>query len=403
MRSGEAYWVYTSGASDYLAPLSVSLDYGDGLEFTSASPEAVMKLKNVGTTTRTATVQDIGPLSPLRYKVATTPPSYTNLSPAYTKALAANGSSDLELAAAFAMNTQERYESIVRVTDGQGTRYLLPLDILRTPAGTTGSPAQREAAGRVGLWVGTITINRVSEVHAGSLSTNITTNLLTGTINREVVRAGVGTNTTPTRSEFSLRVLLHVDTNGATRLLKDVVQMWQEPTYTTDELGRQVQVTPGRYVLLTDETLIPFYKGAALRDGEMVGRRLSTADFPFPSTSANNFLPLTGFFAINNTVAGGYSVGANDPVNPFKHKYHPDHDNLDATFTSFRAEAYEFARSFQLTFTATNTTGVTPVDYGYTTLSGNYREIVSGLHRTDIVASGPFQLRRVISTPVLNQ
>jgi hypothetical protein len=187
------------------------------------------------------------------------------------------------------------------------------------------------------------------------------------------------------------------------RLLKDVVQMWQEATYTADELGRRVQQTPGRYVLLTDERLIPQYKGAALRDGEMVGRRLSTADFPFPSTPANNFLPLTGTFAINNTVSGSYTLGANDAVNPFKHKYHPDHDNLDATFTSFRGEAYEFSRSFQMTFTPTNTVGVTQSDYGYTSLSGIYRETVHGLHRTDIVASGPFALRRVISTPVLNQ
>ena len=156
-----------------------------------------------------------------------------------------------------------------------------------------------------------------------------------------------------------------------------------------------MQQTPGRYVLLTDERLIPQYKGAALRDGEVVGRRLSTP--------ANNFLPLTGTFAINNTVSGSYTLGANDAVNPFKHKYHPDHDNLDATFTSFRGEAYEFLRSFQMTFTPTNTVGVSQSDYGYTSLSGIYRETVRGLHRTDIVASGPFQLRRVISTPVLNQ
>jgi hypothetical protein len=36
-------------------------------------------------------------------------------------------------------------------------------------------------------------------------------------------------------------------------------------------------------------------------------------------------------------------------------------------------------------------------------LSGVYNETVRGLHRTDIAARGTFQLRRVISTPVLNQ
>lgn len=403
MKHGEAYWVYTSGVSDFIAPLGVSVDFGNGLEFSSAVTDSTLHLQNVGTIVRTVTVTDIGPGSSLSYQLNTTPPSWGTLPRPFTQTLGANSSYNLLLAANFANTSTTLYETIVRVTDGQGTMFNIPVDIGRTPLGTTGTAAQREAAGRAGLWVGTATINGVSEVHAGSLVTNIATNVVTGAITREVTRLGAGNNPTPTRSEFSLRLLLHIDTNGTVRLLKDVVQMWQEATYNFDELGRRVQQTPGRYVLLTDERLIPQYKGAALRDGEMVGRRLSSADFPFPSTPGNNFLPLTGTFAINNTVNGSYTLGANDAVNPFKHKYHPDHDNLDATFTSFRGEAYEFSRAFQMTFTPTNTVGVTQSDYGYTSLSGIYRETMRGLHRTDIVASGPFQLRRVISTPVLNQ
>jgi len=404
MKYGEAYWVYTSGASQFIAPLTVSLDFGNGLEFSSAVTDSTLHLQNIGTTVRSATLEELGPGGALTYQLNTTPPSWGQLPRPFIHTLGANSSYNLLLGATpDYLSTAPLYETTVRVTDHQGTRFHIPVDIHRTPAGAIGGAAEREAAGRAGLWVGTATINGVSEVHSGSLVTNITTNLVTGVITREVTRLGAGNNPTPTRSEFSLRLLLHVDTNGTVRLLKDVVQMWQEAIYDYDELGRRVQQTPGRYVLLTDERLIPHYKGAALRDGEMVGRRLSTADFPFPSTPANNFLPLTGTFAINNTVAGSYTMGANDPVNPFKHKYHPDHDNLDATFTSFRGEAYEFSRSFQMTFTPTNTVGVTQSDYGYTSLSGIYRETVRGLHRTDIVASGPFQLRRVISTPVLNQ
>ncbi|MBL9167378.1 MAG: hypothetical protein JNN07_06520 [Verrucomicrobiales bacterium] len=403
MKHGEAYWVYTAGVSDFNGPLGVSLESGNGLQFSSAVTDSTLHLQNVGSIVRTVTVSDIGPGGSLSYQLNTTPPSWAPLPRPLTQILGANSSYNLLLAANFSSTSATLYETIVRVTDGQGTMFNIPVDIGRTPLGVTGTPAQREAAGRAGLWVGTATINGVSEVHAGSLVTNIATNAVTGAITREVTRQGAGNNPTPTRSEFSLRLLLHVDTNGTVRLLKDVVQMWQEATYDFDQLGRRVQQTPGRYVLLTDERLIPQYKGAVLRDGEMVGRRLSTADFPFTSTPANNFLPLTGTFAVNNTVAGSYTLGANDAVNPFKHKYHPDHDNLDATFTSFRGEAYEFSRSFQMTFTPTNTVGVTPSDYGYTSLSGTYVETLRGLHRTDIVASGPFQLRRVISTPVLNQ
>ena len=404
MKYGEAYWVYTLGASEFIAPLSVSLDFGDGLDFSTAVTDSTLHLQNIGTTVRSATVRDMGPGGLLTYQLNTTPSSWGQLPTPFTQTLGANGSYNLRLATTpDYLSTATHFETIVRVTDNQGTRFHIPVDVHRTPAGAIGSVTEREAAGRAGLWVGTATINGVSEVHSGTLVTNVATNFVTGVITREVTRLGVSNTPTATRSEFSLRLLLHVDTNGTARLLKDVVQMWQEGTYSYDELGRRVLQTPGRYVLLTDERLIPQYKGAALRDGEMVGRRLSTADFPFPSTPANNFLPLTGLFAIDNALSGSYSLGANDPVNPFKHKYHPDHDNLDATFTSFRSEAYEFSRSFEMTFTPTNTVGVTPSDYGYTGLSGIYRETVRGLHRTDIVASGPFQLRRVISTPVLNQ
>ena len=49
-------------------------------------------------------------------------------------------------------------------------------------------------------------------------------------------------------------------------------------------------------------------------------------------------------------------MAVNDPLNPFKHKYHPDHDNLDAGFLPltdnldpYRWEAPAFTRRIQLT------------------------------------------------------
>lgn len=403
MKQGEAYWVYTAGASDYIAPLTVSLDFGDGLDLNSVVTESPLHFRNRAATPRTATVLDMGPSTPLTYREDTARTSWLKLPSPYERSLPVGGSYDLLLSAAFASKSSEFYDTLLRVKDGQGTRYHIPVILRRTPVGTVGNTAQREAVGRAGLWVGTATINAVSEAHAGTLVTNTVTDPETGLSHREVTRLGAGLNPTPTDSEFSLRLLLHVDTNGTARLLKDVVQMWQPPVLVPDGSGSMIQKSPGRYVLLTDESLLPLYEGAALRDGEKVGRRLSSADFPFPSSPSSNFLPLTGFMAVNNNVSGSFTLGANDPLNPFKHKYHPDHDNLDATFTSFRAEAYDVTRTFQLTFTSTNTVGLTSSDYGYTTLGGIYQETVKGIHRSDIVCRGVFQIRRAISTPVLNQ
>lgn len=403
MKPGEAYWVYTAGASEYIAPLAVGVDFGDSLDLNTAVTESPIHLKNLAGTPKTATLLDIGPSTPLTYREDTARPSWLKFPSPYERTLPVGGSYDLLLSAAFASRTTETYDTLLRIKDGQGTRYHIPVVLRRTPLGTVGGSAQREAGGHAGLWVGTATLTAVSEAHAGTLVTNIVTDPETGISHREVTRLGAGLAPTPTDSEFSLRLLLHVDTNGTARLLKDVVQMWQPPVLVPDGSGNLVQQKPGRYVLLTDESLIPSYEGASLRDGEKVGRRLSTADFPFPSTPSSNFLPLNGFMAVNNTLSGTFTLGVNDPINPFKHKYHPDHDNLDATFTSFRSEAYELTRSFQLTFTSTNTVGLANPDYGFTTLGGIYQETVKGIHRSDIVCKGVFQIRRAVSTAVLNQ
>ena len=119
----------------------------------------------------------------------------------------------------------------------------------------------------------------------------------------------------------------------------------------TGVLGREVVDRPGRFVLLTDDTRVGAFRGATLRDGEPVGRRISAISFDFPSTPTNNFLNLSGDFAIAGRLAGSYTTFPQQPTNPYRHKFHPDHDNLDPTFTSFRAEAFEVNRAFELEFT----------------------------------------------------
>ena len=55
----------------------------------------------------------------------------------------------------------------------------------------------------------------------------------------EKVERSVGAQVpTPTKSEFKLRLLLHVDNTGQARLLKEVVQMWRDGTYTNDASGQ---------------------------------------------------------------------------------------------------------------------------------------------------------------------
>ena len=52
----------------------------------------------------------------------------------------------------------------------------------------------------------------------------------------------------------------------------------------------------GRFVLLTDDSLIPQFSGSALRDGEAVGRRISTTAFAMTEP-----LDMTGTFGSTTT------------------------------------------------------------------------------------------------------
>lgn len=328
----------------------------------------------------------------------------------------------------------------------------------KRPKAATGSGSAAEAIALAGLWVGTATITNVSEVHSGALVTNLyayrtnangaevpiaisdtsigvwtnplptrvtvlqtngglvlitnalpITNLVVLATNKadgkplavrsRIERAPVAATTTPTANPYRLRLLVHVDTNGVTRLLKEVIQQWKDGTTTNDANGFAATATPGRNVLVTDQTLIGQFKGAVQRAGVSVGRRLSTAAFDFPG----NELPFSGYFALGSVVRGTNLIGATLPTNPFLHKYHPDHDNLDAQYTGTAqpAEVYDVTRAITFEFDSAGANAFP--GYGYDRVSGVYRETISGLHKTDLAVDGSFILTRVATTGVLNQ
>ncbi len=201
-------------------------------------------------------------------------------------------------------------------------------------------------------------------------------------------------------SNFAMRVMIHVDGAGEVRLLKQVIQMWQNGTTKPDPDNPAFEIddTPGRYVLLTDDTLIPNYTGSSLRDGVPVGKRLSTAHFDFPG----NELAMQGDFGGTNTVSASITLDPEFPTNPYRHKFHPDHDNQDS-FGQPREEAFEITRDIELAFSATDPTGRSNPAFGFDTVGGTYSEQLSGLHRTPIRVEGTFRLDRVAVIAELNQ
>lgn len=149
----------------------------------------------------------------------------------------------------------------------------------------------------------------------------------------------------------------------------------------------------GRYVLITDPALIPDYKGATMVDGESVGYRISCLAYDFDDMEqilAGDFGWISdgGEMVPGTPLTGELVLGVDDVTNPFKHKYHPDHDNKTADFEDFKEEAYEIERSMNFEFTQDDPDGENSPQWGSTEMGGVFSETVSGLFAKKIPGGG---------------
>lgn len=137
-------------------------------------------------------------------------------------------------------------------------------------------------------------------------------------------------------------------------------------------------------------------------------QRISSAAFSLDDALAANGRVTDPGGLLNFAIA----IGANDPLNPYKHKYHPDHDNLDARFNAIDLntvpphlwESYAVQRRIGLTLTddppgfsgAEAAAVALELDWGGTTWGGLYKEVVQGIHKNAITARGYFVIQHVL-------
>lgn len=385
IQSGRAYWIYTRGNSNYQGPMQVVLDQGESLEFTAALQEITLVLRNYSGATGSFEIQRLGgDTLPLLYRLEdpeTGEIAWPQLRDSLILDAPANTDIFLTLAVDRVRFNASRMEQVLSVRDEQGTRVLLfaggntiqPF----LPAVAKGGVAKAVGDGYAGLWVGEIEIQKVSEAQQA------------------------GTTPTSTTRTFVQRVLMHVDNAGQTRLLKDVIQMWQDGTTVPSALDPTLDevAQPGRHVLLTNKDLIGLYSGASTRDGTSVGIRYSTVGYDFEGDA----LELDGDFGGDRTLQGAVVVEPDLPTNPFLHRYHPDHNNLDEQFLNYREEAFRVVRDMQFVFSASPPEANPLPGWGDTRIGGTFEEAIVGLHRNPIFVSGRFELRRVSAVAVLNQ
>lgn len=392
--SGEAYWVFTEGGSTFQGPLKVSAAVDGRLEFGDDLSQQRLVIENDSSVATDIVIRRLStPAMPLEFEVVddeTGDISWPRLPPQYALPLPAEGDELFRVAVRRQDFADARMEEMLEITNGLGIRKLVFVGADTIQPSIPPVVAQQAAKGEItlakarqsvnpyaGLWIGDATVDKVSEAQLA------------------------GTTPEDTGAPFPLRLMIHVDADGKVSLLKEVISLFEEGTFMASPIDPTFVTTdrPGRFVLVTQDELIPNFTGAVSRGGEPVGIRYSTVGFDFPEDR----LELPGTFALDQDISGTIVLASDMPTNPFRHKFHPDHDNRDAQFLNFLLEAPEVTREFTLNFASIDPTGANDPDYGSRLLGGTFREVISGLHRNRIFVEGPFELRRISTVSVLNQ
>ena len=375
MEYGKAFWIYCNGSSEFTGPLSVQLEQGSGLHYGTTLNEQDLRVFNHSETDKTAiTLSFESPNVPLYYWVFDPDNNLAGWEPFPPDPLSipVGESQKLRLGVKRAgLAAETLYEANMTITDAEGMNILVPVSV-------TGISYS-------GLWVGNATINKVSEP------------------------ANVFDSDTPvkTGTEFSFQIIFHADDTGVVRLLSQVIQMWHEGTWKPDpnDLGKQIVDLPGYFVLFTDDGLIPTYSGSAMRDGQLVGRRISAPAFPNLTADQGEMggTAVGGVMldpSAGNTLTRHITLAPDDPTNPFRHMYHPDHKLTD--------QSYLVERDINLTFAHEDTdgrpiTGVPTLSWGSSEIGGIYKEDITGIHKDAIHFEGTFLLHKVNNVGTLTQ
>lgn len=226
-------------------------------------------------------------------------------------------------------------------------------------------PDPTRALWPAGLWVGKASLDRVSQV----------------------VGAGTVVNGGRASEPMDIRLILHVDENGDCRLLQRVLAAGTEDA--------QGNWRPSLYV---DEKDVP-------AEGKSV--RISSVAFG----TKNDMAWDEAYGRFGNRLRFTYAIQADDPVNPFRHPYHPDHDGLAWDFATVlpagddpdlyigetKPELFSISNTISLVWGATNATGSGSALWNPSErVSGNVEFLVEGIRREGaILMQGRFDLRRV--------
>jgi hypothetical protein len=390
IQRNEAYWIYAKGISSFQGNGGVEVDDRGSLDFGNTVVEQVIVLVN-NTPTDASFTLSLLPAASLPGTV-----SGGNIALALWRdgssgsvgweplvgekqvAVWGNTKKPIRLAIRrkemLGQGSDIPFQSVLRVTGLQISRQL---GLRANGFSDNGATTTKSHAG---LWSGHCIIRGVSEP-AGDDPT--------------LVQA--------TASEASLRLLVRVSPDGSASLLREAYIFWLDGR--VDAEGNVIE--SGRFLVAGSDAevaqLQALYgvlgtgrlKGAVVRDGSNVPRRLSSVGFSFTAPQ-----PMDGGFDRDaGVLRADIHVGYDDDLNPYRHRYHPDHDNLasDRTKLPEGRESYYIRREITLTFLGTDPEDLRFSGWGDNVVGGLYTEQITGLHRDPILVSGNFRLTRVVA------
>jgi hypothetical protein len=244
-------------------------------------------------------------------------------------------------------------------------------------------PVSAESASASGLWVGKALVTQVGN-YLKTYQRDLSNNLVTSSSGGYIV-TGINTNLGAVAQAFPLRLILHNDGTN--------VVLLQRVFYGLSAGSNLVVATQ-------ESALDPQHRDTA--------RRISAADLPW--SSANQPWPVTGHFGSGGTLAATVQLAYDDQAsNPFLHTYHPDHDNLDATFQNKLprgSESYDVTRQLTLKLDPPGNDFASLTAAGQN-LAGTYLETITlaglGASTRNFSVSGAFTLVRISPISVLTR
>ena len=239
---------------------------------------------------------------------------------------------------------------------GAGVRYELPVVI---DLGPPVDAADRDAA-LTGLWVGDVSVERVSEDDRDDLPP------------------------VPVATPFLFRLVVHKDRSGACRILADAIELQaadgSRRYVLTDEESARERVRAGARFLRRVRSV------AYVTDGAVEAEETAPDDGEHGCLSAGSS---TSFKLI---------LAYDHPLNPDVHGAHPDHDNLDERYAEKLPPGVESAtieRVLTISVADSRSWRHYTANWSPDRITGVFHEVISGIHRYELDTAGRFFLRRV--------